>query len=388
MDKIILGAIITIFPILIYLVFSCYNAFFSGICKRVIFIITLGTSLYLNMVLNAGMLFFCNIPIIICYYKKEVKLSLLLSLVVILYSHILYNINIYVLFIEYSLYYIAYLLLFRKRIFNSFFLYFCIIIQGIFIFDKIFNVIEYTIFMYFLTVLILYLFKLADDICNLYVSYTKVLEDNKLKDSLFKLTHEIKNPIAVCKGYLDMINLNDRGKTIKYINIIKSEIDRSLNVISEFVDYNKIKINKDIMDIVMLVDEVYDSFKLLSGSKHIKFVYHNDYDEIFLMGDYDRLKQVFINIIKNSIESIENNGIINVDIDKFDGEVIITVKDSGKGMDEEELNNIKKLFFTTKSNGTGLGVALSNEIVLAHHGELIYNSEKNKGTKCIIKLPI
>ena len=57
-------------------------------------------------------------------------------------------------------------------------------------------------------------------------------------------------------------------------------------------------------------------------------------------------------------------------------------------MDTEELDNIKKMFYTTKKNGTGLGVALSNEIVVAHNGTIDYESIKNKGTKCIISLPL
>ena len=68
--------------------------------------------------------------------------------------------------------------------------------------------------------------------------------------------------------------------------------------------------------------------------------------------------------------------------------VNIIVSDNGIGMTKEELANIKEMFFTTKKDGTGLGVALSNEIVLAHNGVLSYESEKNVGTKCTIRLPI
>ena len=217
---------------------------------------------------------------------------------------------------------------------------------------------------------------------------SKVKEENKIRDSLFKLTHEIKNPIAVCKGYLDMINLDNVDKSRKYIGIIKSEIDRSLNVISDFMDYSKIKINREIFDMVMLLDEVYESFLILVNSKNIKLNYHNNYDEIYLWGDYERLKQVFINVIKNSIESIIDNGIIDIDILLEEKYVKIIISDNGEGMTSYELDNIKEMFYTTKKNGTGLGVALSNEIITSHNGEMTYESEKNKGTKCIIILPL
>ena len=246
----------------------------------------------------------------------------------------------------------------------------------------------YIVVIYSLTFFSLYLFKLANNVSDLYNTVKKIKEDNNIKDSLFKLTHEIKNPIAVCKGYLDMINLDDEVKSRKYINIIKSEIDRSLNVISDFMEYSKIKINKELLDMGMLLDEIYESFSLLICDKNITFNYKEYDDEIYLEGDYDRLKQVFVNIIKNSIESIEEDGIINMDIKLNDDFVTVTISDNGIGMDSEEIKNVKEMFYTTKKNGTGLGIALSNEIIVAHGGELEYESVKNKGTKCIVKLPL
>ena len=394
--------ILIIFPILMYLVFSCYNALSDKIVKRIVFIVTMITSLYLSLMYNfedSKLLLFCNIPILICYLKKEELFGLLLSLIVILYGSSLYDISIYIVVIKFFSYYITYLLLYKRKEFNYLFLKISCIIQGFFIsfeyfmnyygsLDRVIIFMLYILVVYFFTFFSLYLFKLADNISSLYLVHNKIKEENKLKDSLFKLTHEIKNPIAVCKGYLDMINLDDINKSKRYINIIKSEIDRSLNVMADFMEYSKIKINKDVMDIVMLMDDIYESFEVLINGKNIKFIYNNSYDEIYLMGDYDRLKQVFVNVIKNSIESINKNGIINIDIDKCDKNVIISISDNGIGMNEEELSNIKEMFFTTKKNGTGLGVALSNEIILAHNGELSYDSKKYEGTKCTIKLPI
>ena len=67
---------------------------------------------------------------------------------------------------------------------------------------------------------------------------------------------------------------------------------------------------------------------------------------------------------------------------------MVSVEDNGCGMSEEDLANIKEMFYSTKKNGTGLGVALSNEIVVAHNGELNYSSVKDKGTLCVVSLPI
>ena len=385
-----------------YLVFSCFNALANKKIEKNVFILTMITSVYLSLNgdLNRGeLLLFCNIPILICYFKKEGFLAIILSIIIILFSYAKYDINIYVVLFKYLCYFVIYIIFYKKKEFNYLFFKLSAIIQGFFIsfeyfmnvyedIDKIIYLLGYILIIYGLTFFSLYLFKLADNVRNLYLMVGKVQEENKLKNSLFKLTHEIKNPIAVCKGYLDMINLDDLDRSRRYINIIKSEINRSLNVMADFMEYSKIKINKEIFDIVLLLDDIYESFKILLKDKKITFNYHNSYEEIYLWGDYDRLKQVFVNIIKNSIESIVGSGIINIDIMKTEKEVTITISDNGIGMDQDELLTVKEMFYTTKKNGTGLGVALSNEIVVAHGGTLDYESEKGIGTKCIIKLPV
>ena len=402
MNDIFISMILTIFPILMYLVFSCYNLLSDKKMERIVFIITILTSLYISICYNIGnyeLFLFCNIPILICYFKRESLLGLILSIIVIIFSYLRYDINIYIIIFKYLGYFITYILLYKRKEFGYLFFKISAIIQGFFIsfeyfmntyndIDKIIELFIYIFIIYGLSFFCLYLFKLANNITNLYLMVNKVKEENKLKNALFKLTHEIKNPIAVCKGYLDMINLDNIDKSRKYIGIIKTEIDRSLNVISDFMSYSKIKINKEEMDMIMLLDEIYDSFTLLLNDKKIKFNYHNKYAEIYLMGDFDRLKQVFINVIKNSIEAIDNNGIIDMDILLDKKNVIISISDNGIGMTEEEIDNMKEMFYTTKKNGTGLGVALSNEIVLAHNGKMEYFSEKNKGTKCVITLPL
>ena len=310
-----------------------------------------------------------------------------------------YDLNICVVSLKYLGYFFTYMLLVKNRQFNYLFLKIIAIIQGFFIsfeyfyitnggIDELFSLIYYALIIYSITFFCLYLFKLADGITNLHEMVNNIDRENKLRDSLFKLTHEIKNPIAVCKGYLDMLNLDNRDKSEKYISIVKSEIDRSLNVMNDFMEYSKIKVNKEIFDMTMLLDEIYDSFKLLVDNKKIEFSYDNEYDDVYVWGDFNRLKQVFVNIIKNSIESITDGGIIKMKVSVISNQVVVSIEDDGEGMTEEELANIKEMFYSTKKNGTGLGVALSNEIVLAHNGELCYSSEKNKGTICMVSLPM
>ena len=405
MDTIILNMILIVFPILIYLVFSCYNLLTNKKITKLIFIITMCTSLYLSLSFNTYLdennllLIFCNIPTLICYFKKETKLGVIFSIIVVMISYFKYDLNIYIVGLKYLGYFVTYILLFKNKQFNYLFLKIIAIIQGFFIsfeyfyvtdggIDKLFYVIIFALIIYSITFFCLYLFKLADGITNLHEMVDNIEKENKLRDSLFKLTHEIKNPIAVCKGYLDMLNLDNRNKSEKYINIIKSEMDRSLNIMNDFMEYSKIKVSKEIFDMTMLLDDIYESFKLLISNKKIKFSYVNEYEDIYVWGDFNRLKQVFVNIIKNSIESITGSGIISIRVKVLDKRVLVEIEDTGEGMTEEELSNIKEMFYSTKKNGTGLGVALSNEIILAHNGELNYSSVKNEGTKCIVSLPM
>ena len=404
MDVIILNVILVVFPILIYLVFSCYNLLTNKKLDKLIFIVTMCTSLYLSLCFNYSdgnslLLIFCNIPPLICYFKKETKLGIILSLMVVLISYYKYDVNIFIVTLKYLGYFITYILLVKNREFNYLFLKIIAIIQGFFIsfeyfyinacgIDDLISLIIFALIIYGITFFCLYMFKLADGIREMHLMIEKVEKENNLRDSLFKLTHEIKNPLAVCKGYLDMLNLDDREKSSRYIGIVKSEIDRSLNVMNDFMEYSKIKVCKEIFDMGMLLDEVYDSFKFLVSDKKIKFDYENDYEDIYVNGDFNRLKQVFVNIIKNSIESISDSGIITIGVLVESDKVIVSISDTGCGMTEEELSNIKEMFYSTKRNGTGLGVALSDEIVLAHNGEMNYSSVKDEGTTCCVILPM
>ena len=129
------------------------------------------------------------------------------------------------------------------------------------------------------------------------------------------------------------------------------------------------------MDLCLLFDETISEMSLYD----IKYIKKYK-DEIYIEADYNRLKQVLINIFKNSIES--GASIIKVEI--IDD--MIKISDNGSGMDFETLSRIKEPFYTTKKSGTGLGVPLSIEIIEAHGWNINYESKMNVGTNVIIKM--
>lgn len=404
MKDIILNMILITFPILIYLVLVSYNEEIK-IKKDTLLTIALITSLYLCLKyvqneVNTKILLFCNIPIVIAYMKNKPVLGIFLSFANILYMHFLLEIDIVITIIKYISYLVLYLCAKKKKLSNSSFILSVAVIQAFFLsFEYFFKDIKVSLedflmlliiifIYYFLAFSILYLFKIMDKLESLNQTIKILEKDKMIKDALFKLTHEIKNPLAVCKGYLDMIDINKQEKAEKYISIMKQEVDRSLNIISDFVEYNKIKVKKEQIDLNCLLDDVYDSFKILVNNKKVKLEYKDrDDEEIYFEGDYERLKQVLINLLKNSLEATEENGRIEIFSNIYKKYLEIVIKDNGIGMSKETLEKIKEMFYTTKQNGTGLGVALSNEIIKSHNGELIFESEANKGTTVTIRLP-
>ena len=403
---IILNVILIIFPILLYLLLSIYKDDISINYNNLLLNVALLTSLYLclrfgNVEEDNKILLFCNIPIVISYTKNKHLLSIFLSLINIFYLYSITETILITTTIKYFSYYILYICAKKKNLSSDGFILSTAVLQAFFLsFEYFFletnsniNHIAFLlvlVFIYYFTAfLILYIFRIIDKVQNLNVTIKVLEKDKKTKDALFKLTHEIKNPLAVCKGYMEIINLDKREKSEKYLSIMKDEIDRSLNIMTDFLQFNKIKINKKKMCLNTLIEDVCNSLLIVAKTNKVKINYKENNDIIFISGDYERLKQVLINLMKNSIEAKKsNNSIIKISESKEKDYVIIIVEDNGTGMDEYTLNHLKEMFYTTKENGTGLGVALSNEIIEAHNGTLDYDSILNEGTKVTIRLPI
>ncbi|MDY4997331.1 MAG: HAMP domain-containing sensor histidine kinase [Bacilli bacterium] len=369
--------------------------------------ISLVTSMYLcfrygNIDKNSLGLLFCNLPIVVAYLKKQPNVGVLLSLIVVLYSYFYLHLSVIFMLIKFSCYYLVWAIGKKRKIRDNTFILLIAVLQGFFFTMEYFyvftssNVVSvirlcfYMLLFYLLPFSLLHLFRLAEQVTSLYLSVSELEKDKQIKNSLFKITHEVKNPIAVCKGYLDMLNVSDKDQVSRYIPIVRQELSRSLDIMNDFMEFSKIKIEKDYIDIHMLLEELESDLNLLIKGKNVSFEMNlsQDEDEVYVMGDYGRLKQVFVNLIKNSLEAMSGRGKILIKAQVFDKYYCIEVIDDGSGMDKETLSHMKEMFFTTKVKGTGLGVSLSNEIIKAHEGTLNYFSELGKGTKVVVKLPI
>ena len=185
-----------------------------------------------------------------------------------------------------------------------------------------------------------------------------------------------------------MFDVTDIEKSKRYISILKNEVNRTLNLLSDFMEFTKIKIVKkecNFNDLISDVKEVLIPFFVKKNVSYSFCVQNN----IIVNMDYNRIKQVIINVIKNAVEACrESNGMVTTTAFTEEDYLIIVVKDNGIGMDKFVLDNILVPFYTTKDNGTGLGVSLSKEILEAHGGTINYDSVKEKYTTCKITIPL
>lgn len=396
-------------PISLYLIYITYRkniqheentlAFEMALTSSLYFILRCGLPLHHNY---PTMLF--DIPLLLAFSKKKTELSIFISVVLIYYQTLFLHMAPGLLIIEYIIYFIGYLCLTKSKfslvnlihgfiIINSFFLtikVFWFIAPNRSYYDNITYLIFLILVIYVTSFIILYFLNKGEKIVDFNNSLYAIEKEKELRASLFKVTHEIKNPIAVCKGYLDMLDPNDQKKCIKYIPIIKGEINRTLVLMDDFLDYTKIKIEKEELDLVMLLEELDSALKPLFHERKIATNYNIPYEELYMEADYNRLKQVLINIFKNAVEAKDGSkekSIIEVIVKDLGKDVSIKIKDNGIGMTREELDKVGQMFFTTKKKGTGLGTCLSKEIIKLHDGNITYSSKKNEWTEVNITLP-
>lgn len=395
-DDVVINIIFLLFPILVYLFYIAYNKNINIEENNLLLGFSLFFSMYLTLCFNFFNyprinIYMANIIIIIAYIWNKPKEALLLSIIYIFIVSTKYNLNTYICIIEYIIYFYLYCKN-HKNMSDYEYVSACLMIKTVFLgvlnnnvySDNIFITVLIVIFSY---VFIVYSLKKGDLIIKYHSSYKELIKEKEIKNTLFKITHEIKNPLAVCKGYFDMLDFNNPKKAEKYVGIIREEVNHALLIISDFSDLSKINIQKEMIDIDLVIDDTLSSLKDLFLSKKINYKY--DGHEVYINADYKRLMQVFINIMKNSAEAMEHieNKFINIKLKENKNSIIIEFIDNGIGMNEEVFKNFKNPFYTTKSNGTGLGTVLSNEIIKAHNGTIKYSSIPNKGTNVIIEIP-
>jgi len=205
------------------------------------------------------------------------------------------------------------------------------------------------------------------------------------------VAHEIRNPLGIIRGTVQLMERDYKNDTrlTEYIKIVKEQSDRESKVIQELLDYARP--SKQILidiNINVLIKSVLSFTNKYIQDKHVKVISELE-EKISLVNiDCDKIKQVFVNIIINACEAMENGGTLSITTKEEKGFIISSFEDTGAGMDDEEIKNIFNPYYTTKANGTGLGLSISNGIIQLHGGFIEVTSKKGEGSKFIIKIPI
>ncbi|MDD9269103.1 ATP-binding protein [Paenibacillus sp. GCM10023248] len=204
------------------------------------------------------------------------------------------------------------------------------------------------------------------------------------------IAHEIRNPLTSLKGFIQLIEKNVRGVNPEYFNIMTDELTRIEIITNELLflakpqaqEFKSEQVGKIIHDVVMLL-----SSQALINRIEIKAVDVDDLPAVACVAA--QLKQVFINLIKNAMEAMPDGGEIRIAAARPNPDtILVQVMDQGKGIPEEAIAKIGSPFYTTKENGTGLGMMATMKIIESHGGTVRISSREGKGTTISIHLPI
>jgi PAS domain S-box-containing protein len=237
-------------------------------------------------------------------------------------------------------------------------------------------------------------------IVGVVVTFIDITERKKSEDLILKseklslagqlaagIAHEIRNPLTAIKGFLHLIQSGHQKDV--YIQIMSEELSRIELILSELlmlakpqeVNFKPVKIELLLADVISILDTQ-------AILKNVEISFTVFASNLVINCDSNQFKQVFINLIKNAIEAIPNGGRIELGLEREKDFVVIYVKDNGQGIPEEKLQKLGQPFYSTKENGTGLGLMVSYNIIQNHQGFIDVYSKLNEGTTFTIKLPM
>ncbi|HWQ82483.1 MAG TPA: [Fe-Fe] hydrogenase large subunit C-terminal domain-containing protein [Ignavibacteria bacterium] len=212
------------------------------------------------------------------------------------------------------------------------------------------------------------------------------------------VAHEINNPLGTILLYTSLLKKDLQKKLespqqIEDLNLIAEETNRCKNIVSNLLNFarqGRLKISE--VDIYDLINTILKPVRIKPEFKGISFSVECEAHDTGIKGDSDQLKQVFLNVINNACEALEEceQKKINIRISKIDAYINVEIRDTGSGIPKENMGKLFTPFFTTKKmgKGTGLGLAISYGIIKMHKGDIRAESETGKGTAFNIKLPL
>lgn len=209
-----------------------------------------------------------------------------------------------------------------------------------------------------------------------------------ISDLAASVAHEVRNPLQVTRGFLQLLSRKTSEKDKRYFDLATNELDRASEIITDFLTFAKPE-----LDTIRLLDLSAELVKIEAmmtpmAAMHGVAISFSAQENLYFYGNTSKLKQAFINIIKNSIEATSINGLIKINAFSEKGAVTVLITDNGEGMDEEEIAKLGVPYFSTKTKGTGLGTMVTFRIIEVMKGTIHYHSVKTKGTEVVIRFPL
>jgi two-component system, sporulation sensor kinase B len=205
------------------------------------------------------------------------------------------------------------------------------------------------------------------------------------------ISHEVRNPLTTCKGFLQLSQQDEVPPHIKqYLGTAIQELDRASDIINDYLTFARPVPEKvEQISIYQEVRNVVNILTPLANMNNVQMLVNIEKrDQSYILGDRKKLEQSLINIVKNGIESMGNGGRLEIKIDYQYPLVRVEIRDEGKGMTQHQINRLGEPYFTTKENGTGLGMMVSYSIIKGMGGQINVDSEIGNWTSFSIEFPV
>lgn len=213
-----------------------------------------------------------------------------------------------------------------------------------------------------------------------------------------QISHELRTPLTAITGWSETLKYDDTisDDSMKGLQIISKEAYRLTKMVEELLEFTRIQdgrftLNIEQIDIEAELEDAIFAYSELMKQENIKVAYSPSDDPLPLIpGDAERLRQVLLNILDNASKYGKNGGAVDISLGKTGDYVTITVRDYGQGILPEELPFVKNKFFkgSSKERGSGIGLAVCEEIVTRHGGDLIIENASGGGVRVTVRLPV
>lgn len=217
-------------------------------------------------------------------------------------------------------------------------------------------------------------------------------------DFLSSVSHELRTPLTAIRGWGETVSMaigSDDDTVRRGIDVILSETGRLSNLVEELLDFSRLqsgsfKVNMQPTDILSVVDEAVNMYEEIARKQGIAMTYFPLTVSVCVKADRDRLKQVLINIIDNAVKYTNSGGQIIISAVMDDNCIRIIVQDTGVGIPKRDVDHVKERFYKANKTvrGSGIGLAVADEIIKQHNGLLLVESTENVGTAVTVVLPI